>query len=181
MTEDNQKRVMIYKTSPVFPNQRAAKGMRIEKGDPNNVYLAAVVFHNQQASGAQVAYLCVITGENRFDDTGFELQDLYKAMKNPNIKNGIVVADMMGSVVGKVSASVRSPFKRSPLRKPPQRSSSSSSEASLSSMDSFKSFNSTASSSISSFLGGEKRTTCYEIAAGASASAVIAVAASFFN
>jgi hypothetical protein len=179
---DNQKRVMIYATTPVFPSQRAAKGMRVCKGDPNNVYLAAVVFQNQQAptaGAAQVAYLCVVTGENRFDDTGFELQDLYKAIKNPNVKNEIMVADMEGRVVGK-AVTAKAARKRSPLL----RSSSSSSCASTGSMDSLSCSNhSTTSSSFSSFLvgRGEKKTKSYEVAVGAEALAVIAVASSFFN
>jgi hypothetical protein len=179
--KDNQKRVMIYKPSPVFPNQRVAKGMRVCKGDPNNVYLAAVIFQNQQApttGAAQIAYLCVVTGENRFDDTGFELQDLYKAVKNPNVKNEIMVADMAGRVVGKATKAAR---RRSPLL----RSSSSSSCVSTSSMDSLSCSNhSTTSSSFSSFLvgrGEKKTTTLYEVVAGAEALAVIAVASSFFN
>jgi hypothetical protein len=180
--ENNQKRVMIYKPSPVFPNQRAAKGMKMSKGDPNNVYLAAVIFQNQQgatARGAQLSYLCIVTGENPFDDTGFELQDLYKAMKNPNVKNGIIVADMDGRVAGKAFPTKR---KRAPLL----RSSSSSSCASTASMDSFQSLSNTSalSSSISSLLSstrGEKKSTSFEISAGAEAAAVIAVATSFCN
>jgi hypothetical protein len=170
VTKENKKRIMIYKPSPVFPNQRPAKDMRTSKGDPNNVYLAAVVFHHKQC-----ACLCVVTGESQVDDTGCELKDLYKAIKNPNVKNGILVADMEGRAVGKTSS----------VRIAPKRSSSSSSFASASSMgDSVISASTTSSfsSSLSSFLGkgGEKGIT-YEVAAGAHASAVITVAASLFN
>jgi hypothetical protein len=170
VTKEGKKRVNIYKASPVFPNQPAAKDMRTSKGDPNNVYLAAVVFHHKQC-----ACLCVVTGESQFDDIGFELKDVYKAIKNPHVKNGIVVADLEGRAVGKTSA----------VRIAPKRSLSSSSFASASSMgDSVVSASTTSSfsSSLSSFLGkGGERGITYEIAPGAPAAAVIALASSLFN
>jgi hypothetical protein len=178
--KEKQKQVLIYTTSPVFQGQCAAKDTRISKGDPNNVYLAAVIFYQTTTT---TKYLCIVTGEDRFDDTGFELRDLYKAMKNPMVlkNNGIVVADMEGHVVGKA----KPPKRRLQL----QRSSSSSSCASASENSSHSCTSSSTtgsaslSASFSSFLTsmGEKKATRYEVAAGANAAAVIAVAFSLLH
>jgi hypothetical protein len=165
-TQEKSKRIMLYKTTPVYPQQRACKDIKV---DMNNLYLAAVVFccDRQATHKTSCAYLCVVTGENPMDDTGFELQDLYKAIKIPKVRNGVLVIDMNGRAVGKALLS----------------RAGGSSKSGLDSSSLHSRTNSTCSLSCTSSMASttlDQRSTTYEIAPGAEAAAVIAVASSLF-
>jgi hypothetical protein len=163
---DGQKRTMIYKTCPMYPNQPATKDD--VKVDMINLYVAAVVFdcRQQTSQNAACACLSVVTGPNTRDDTGFELHDLYRAIKIPKVKNGVLVVDMNGQAVGK-SASVPKEHCFGTTGGPCFDASN------INITSSRMSDSSTATTAL-------KEYTVYEIAPGAEAAAVIAVASSLF-
>jgi hypothetical protein len=161
---DGQKRTIIYKTCPVYPNQSATKDdIKVEK---RSLYLAAVVFdcQHQANQNTACALLCVVTGINKLDDTGFELQDLYRAIKIPKVKNGVLVVDMNGKPVGK-SATVPQGHCFGTLS-PACCDASTSTSSRMSD-------SSTATMTLEEY-------TVYEVAPGAEAAAVITVASSLF-
>jgi hypothetical protein len=170
---DGQKRTMIYKTSPMYPNQAPTKDEI--KVETNSLYLAAVIFDNQAQANQKTAtaYLSVVTGRSKSDDTGCKLQDLYKAIKIPKVKNGVLVIDMNGRAVGK-AAVIKEKHDGSIIS-----SSAPNCDASfVTSRTTSSSSISCASSIMSSNL--DERSTTYEVAPGAEAAAVIAVASSLF-
>jgi hypothetical protein len=170
---DGQKRLYIYKTSPVYPGQAVAKDTDI-KVENNTMYLAAVVFENMNQANQKsaCAYLAVVIGRCKSDDTGCKLQDLYKAVKIPKVKNGVLVIDMNARAVGKACSKMPGGKEGGavPEQQPHSRQASSSNMSCASSVAS----SSMASSSL------DERSTVYEIAPGAEAAAVIAVASSLF-
>jgi hypothetical protein len=184
---DGQKRTMIYKTCPAYPNQPVtADNVKMLKQTNKQLYLAAVIFDCQhqanQNAGAACAILCVVTGQNKLDDTGFELQDLYRAIKIPKVKNGVLVIDVMnGQAVGKSAAVPKGHFGSA-------LSSSSSSDPSTSTcsrrssfgMSSMSTSSSSTSAAAAAAVTNEESMMVYEIAVGAEAAAVIAVASSLF-
>jgi hypothetical protein len=167
---DGQKRTMIYKTCPAYTNQPATTDdVKLEM---KQLYLAAVIFdcQHQANQNAACAYLCVVTGKNQQDDTGFELQDLYRAIKIPKVTNGVLVVDMHGQPVGKSATVPKGHF---------GTLSSSCSDSCTSSRRS--SIGMTSMSTTSSAAAtNEESTTAHEIAPGAEAAAVIAIASSLF-
>jgi hypothetical protein len=173
---DGQKRVYIYKTSAVYPNQPAAKDTDI-KVENNTMYLAAVIFDCQQQATQKTAcaYLAVVIGRCKSDDTGCKLQDLYKAVKIPKVKNGVLVIDMNARAVGK-ACMIPGGTGGGKGCSPPEQYCDGGSFAT--SRTATSSNASCASSMASSSL--DERSTTYEIAPGAEAAAVIAVASSLF-
>jgi hypothetical protein len=159
---DGQKRTMIYKTCPVYPNQpTTTDDVKVEM---KQLYLAAVIFdcRHQANQNTACAYFAIVTGKNKLDDTGFKLQDLYRAFKIPTVKNGVLVVDMDGQPVGK-SAAVQKGHCSLDTASSCYDTSIKSSRASF--------------GMLSSTL---EESTVYEIAPGAEAAAIIAVASSLF-
>jgi hypothetical protein len=211
---DGQKRTMIYKTCPVYPNQPPAAASARNNDDNNMIhmeaammqlYLAAIVFdcgRHQANQNTACAILSIVTGKNKLDDTGCELQDLYKAIKIPKVKNGVLVIDMMnGRPVGKKVGTTARPSSTSAPASASgcccdaasttssSRGASSSSYYHCSELSSLSMSNMTSSAAATTTAGvcwkgsaaaAAATTTVYEIAPGADATAVIAVASSLF-